>query len=217
MKARRELSRSNRVATEVTDTPDSSGNCKGFTYEAIQTGKRKAAQLSTMAPGWPGCFNCKGRRGCPRASDNAVRCTADECKRALTAKRAAEKAAAPQPVASLAAVGEDAHEEMPETMWVHELQEILGERACVVRKLSKVQLKCGPRSAARQQFLVRGTFLMDVEDGDEEEDDTPDPNTYWVHQADLLETIAVEDVEEALEARQEAVMDGLRPPKKARK
>ena len=71
-------------------------------------------------------------------------------------------------------------------MWVHELQEILGERACVVHELSKVQLKCGPRSAARQQFLVRGSFLMDVEDGDEEEDDTPEPNTYWVHKADLL-------------------------------
>ena len=97
------------------------------------------------------------------------------------------------------------------------LQEILGERACVVRKLSKVQLKCGPRSAARQQFLVRGSFLVDVEDGDEEEDDTPEPNTFWVHQADLLETISVDDVEEALEARQEAVMSGLRPAKKARK
>jgi hypothetical protein len=106
---------------------------------------------------------------------------------------------------------------MPDTMWVHELQEILGERACVVHELSKVQLKCGPRSAARQQFLVRGSFLMDVEDGDEEEDDTPEPNTYWVHKADLLKTIAVEDVEEALEARQEAVMAGLRPAKKSRK
>ena len=122
-----------------------------------------------------------------------------------------------QPMASQAAADADAHEEMPETMWVHELQEILGERACVVRKLSKVQLKCGPRSAARQQFLVRGSFLVEVEDGDEELDDTPEPNTFWVHQADLLETIAVGDVEEALEARQETVMAGLRPSKKARK
>ena len=83
-------------------------------------------------------------------------------------------------------------------MWVHELQEILGECACVVHELSKVQLKCGPRSAARQQFLVRGSFLMDVEDGDEEEDNTPEPNTYWVHKADLLKTIAVDDVEDRL-------------------
>ena len=72
-------------------------------------------------------------------------------------------------------------------------------------------------SAARQQFLVRGSFLQDVEDGDEEEDDTPEPSTFWVNRDDLLETIAVEDVEEALEARQEAVMDGLHPAKKARK
>ena len=84
-------------------------------------------------------------------------------------------------------------------------------------KLSPVQRKCGPRSAARQQFLVHGSFLQDVEDGDEEEDDMPEPNTFWVNQDDLLETIAFEDVEEALEARQEAVMAGLRPAKKARK
>ena len=93
----------------------------------------------------------------------------------------------------------------------------LGERACVVRKLSPVQRKCGPRSAAVKQFLVRGSFLMDVDDGDEDEDDAPEPNTFWVDQVDLLKTIAVEDVEEALEARQEAVMAGLRPAKKSRK
>ena len=58
---------------------------------------------------------------------------------------------------------------------------------------------------------------MDVEDGDEDEDDTPEPNTFWVDQVDLLKTIAVEDVEEALEARQEDVMAGLRPAKKSRK
>ena len=184
-----------------------------------QTGKRKVAQnfQRLMPRGWAGCFNCDGRNGCPRASPNSTRCTAGECKTALPAQWAAAKAAMLQPMASQAAADADAHEEMPETMWVHELQEILGERACVVRKLSKVQLKCGPRSAARQQFLVRGSFLVEVEDGDEEGDDTPEPNTYWVHQADLLETIAVEDVEEALEARQETVMDGLRPAKKARK
>ena len=106
-------------------------------------------------------------------------------------------------------------------MWVHELQEILGERACVVRKLSPVQRKCGPRSAAVKQFLVRGSFLMDVDDGDEDEDDAPEPNTFWVDQVDFLMTIAVEDVEEALEARQEncqeAVMAGPRPAKKSRK
>ena len=171
-----------------------------------------------MAPrGWSGCFNCGGSKGCPRASPNSTSCTAGACKRALAAKRAAEKAGALQPVASQAAAGDDDHEMMPENMWVHELEEILGERCCVVKKLTAVQRKCGPRGKARQQFLVRGRFLQEVEDDDEEEDDEPALDTFWVHQTDLLSTIAVDDVEEALEARQDAVVAGLRPAKKARK
>ena len=124
---------------------------------------------------------------------------------------------ASQPVASQAAVGDDEHELMAATMWVHELEEILGERCCVVKELTPVQRKCGPRSKARQQFLVRGRFLQEVGSDSEDEDDEPALDTFWVDQADLLSTIAVDDVEEALETRQEAVVAGLRPAKKARK
>jgi hypothetical protein len=171
-----------------------------------------------MAPrGWSGCFNCGGRNGCPRASQNSTRCTAGACKTALTAQRAAERAGATQPVASQAAAGDDEHEMMPGNMWVHELEEILGERCCIVKKLSPVQRKCGPRGKARQQFLVRGRFLQEVESDDEDEDDEPALDTFWVDQTDLLSTIAVHDIEEALEARQDAVLAGLRPAKKARK
>ena len=170
-----------------------------------------------MAPrGWQGCEFCGGSKGCPRASPNAVRCTAGACKTALMAKRAAEKAGASQAVASQAAAGDDQHEMMPGNMWVHELEEILGERCCIVTELTPVQRKCGPRGKARQQFLVRGRFLQEVE-SDEDEDDEPALDTFWVDQADLLSTIAVEDVEEALETRQDAVVAGLRPSKKARK
>ena len=63
---------------------------------------------------------------------------------------------------------------------------------------------------------MRGRFCQEVED-DEDEDDEPALDTFWVDQTDLLSTIAVEDVKEALEARQDAVMAGLRPAKKARK
>ena len=52
---------------------------------------------------------------------------------------------------------------------------------------------------------------------DEDEDETPEPNTYWVRQDELLHTIRLSDVEEALEQRQEAVLAALRPQKKARK
>ena len=176
------------------------------------------AQLRTMAPrGWPGCEFCGGSKGCPRASPNAVRCTAGECKTALTAKRAAGKAGTLQAEASQAAAGDDEHEMMPGNMWVHELEEILGERCCIVKKLSAVQRKCGPRGKARQQFLVRGKFLQEVDSDDEDEDDEPALDTFWVDQSDLLSTIAVDDIEEALEARQDAVVAGLRPAKKARK
>ena len=54
-------------------------------------------------------------------------------------------------------------------------------------------------ASARQQFLVRGKFLQEVESDDEDEDDEPALDTFWVDQADLLSTIAVDDVEEALE------------------
>ena len=60
-----------------------------------------------------------------------MRCTAFECKRALTAQRAAKKSGSLQAVASQAAVADGHHEVMPGNMWVHELEEILaflGER-----------------------------------------------------------------------------------------
>ena len=116
-----------------------------------------------------------------------------------------------------AAPGDDEHDEMPDNMWVHELEEILGERACVLQKLTKVQRKNGPRSAAKQQFLVRGHFLCVVEDDDEDEDESPEPNTFWVDQDELLHTIVLSDVRKALEQRQKAVLAALRPQKKARK
>ena len=57
---------------------------------------------------------------------------------------------------------------------------------------------------------MRGTYLEDDgEADDDDEDDTPEPNTFWVTNTDLLDTIAVEDVKAALRARHEAVLDDL--------
>ena len=50
-----------------------------------------------------------------------------------------------------------------------------------------------------------------------EEDDEPALDTFWVDQDELLSNIAVDDIEEALETRHEAVVAGLRPKKRARK
>ena len=49
------------------------------------------------------------------------------------------------------------------------------------------------------------------------EDNEPALDTFWVDKSNLLSTIAVDDVEEALETRHEAVVAGLRPSKRARK
>ena len=114
------------------------------------------------------------------------------------------------------AQGEAVADTMPDGMWVHELEEIIGERSCVLHLLSAVQRKCGPRSAARQQFLVRGTFLRAVDDY-EEEDDSPEYYTYWVDKDELLATIDVDAVEEKLEERQESVLADLRAKKTARR
>ena len=146
-----------------------------------------------------------------------MRCTASACKKALKERNAADKTTFNETTAPQAAPGDDEHDEMPDGMWVNELEEILGERACVLQKLTKVQRKNGPRSAAKQQFLVRGAFLCVVEDDDEDEDESPEPGTFWVDQDELLHTIVLSDVREALEQRQEAVLAALRPQKKARK
>ena len=98
---------------------------------------------------------------------------------------------------------------MPDSMWVHELTEILGERCCKPDTLSNKRRRCGPQGDSYiQEFLVRGTFLEeDADDEDEPEDeDVPEPNTYWVTRADLLEPIDKEDVKAALKERQERVM-----------
>ena len=50
-------------------------------------------------------------------------------------------------------------EMMPEGTWLQELDEILGERCCELRKLSHKKRKNGPGSLYQQQYLVRGKFL----------------------------------------------------------
>ena len=66
-------------------------------------------------------------------------------------------------------------------MMLRGIEEILGECCCEPHAVNKLQRKNGPRSSYRQQFLVRGSLLI-VDDGDDEEDDQPGPNTYWVDQ-----------------------------------
>ena len=155
-----------------------------------------------MPSTFKGCVICSGKRGQPRNGQGGQTCSASQCKGAYKGQRAL------QPSAGVV-VDVEAADKMPSGMWVHEIEEILGEKCCDPRKLSKKKRKGGPGSDYHQQFLVRGTFLEDDGGEDSDEDDTPEPNTLWVDQADLLETIAMEDVKRALKARCQAVLCGL--------
>ena len=100
-------------------------------------------------------------------------------------------------------------EMMPEGTWLQELDEILGERCCELRKLSHKKRKNGPGSLYQQQYLVRGKFLEEDADDNDDDDDSPEPNTYWVNQVHLIETIAIADIKAALVTRHEHVLSGL--------
>ena len=52
-------------------------------------------------------------------------------------------------------------------------------------------------------------FLEEDGDEDDEDDAAPEPNTFWVNEVDLLETIAKEDIRKALIARHERVLEDL--------
>ena len=76
--------------------------------------------------------------------------------------------------------------------------------------MSHKKRKNGPGASSKQEFLVRGYFLEDDGDAnDEEKDDTPEPNTYWIEKDDLLETIDIGDVKDALRQRHDEVLEDL--------
>ena len=156
-----------------------------------------------------GCWYTECAKENPRNGKRGVTRSAFSCKEAYKAHRrkhaddAATEGAAPVPATVFGDV-------MPKNMWVSYLTDILGERCCEPHKMSKKQRKNGPRSAARQQFLVRGTFLEEDGDSDgDDHDDTPEPNTFWVDKDVLLDTISKDDVKESLRLRHEAVCGDL--------
>jgi predicted secreted protein len=157
-----------------------------------------------------GCFNCHGANGCPRATGNSIRCTANSCKEALTQrnKEARLAAAAAAPAVATQPVLAD---EMPDDMQVHELAEILGERGCKVHELDSTRRRSGPGKYSRQEFCVRGTFINEEisEDEDEDYELVPEANTYWVDQDDLRKVLGKPALKRALKARHEKVLGGI--------
>ena len=121
------------------------------------------------------CVICSGQEKLPRNGPGGSTCSASRCKRAYKEQRAL-------PTVGLA-LGTDAlhPEKMPANKWVQSIEEILGERCCEPLKMSHKKRKNGPGASSVQEFLVRGYFLEDDGDAnDEEEDDTPEPNTRHV-------------------------------------
>ena len=62
---------------------------------------------------------------------------------------------------------------------------------------------------ARSFFVVRGSFMEDDFEEEEDLEETYESNMYWVKQHDLIETINPEDIKEALNARLERVLSEL--------
>ena len=161
-----------------------------------------------MVRAFKGCVECQGRSGRPRNGVGGKTCSANQCKKNYKRRRADDGSSAAATV-ELGDMAPALGEVMPEGTWVHELDEILGERCCELRLLNHKKRKCGPGTLYQQQYLVRGKFLEEDGDEDEDEDDSPEPNTYWVNEVDLLDTIAKSDVKAALVARHNHVMRNL--------
>ena len=162
----------------------------------------------SMARAYKGCVICNGQHGLPRNGNAGKTCTTNQCKLDYKEQRALRGIAPTDGLANDIAA-QAAAEAMPNGMWVHKIEEVLGERCCKLHTLSKKKRKNGPGSAYSQEFLVRGTFLEEDEDDEDEDDDTPEPNTFWVEKSVLLDTIAKSDVKAALEERHKRVTSEL--------
>ena len=140
-----------------------------------------------------------------RNGPGSATCAAASCKRKYAKLRELDGEPAGGDGGAAVLAGADV---MPDNMWVNDVEEILGERCCEPQKLSRGRRKRGPGSAARQQFLVRGGFLVDDDESDTE-GNIPANDTFWVDQDVLLDSISKADIKAALKKRYESVLAGL--------
>ena len=119
----------------------------------------EGSSLATLRRGWPttrpvrgrrdlsmssfkGCVICKGSSGRTRNGAGGRTCRASTCKAAYKERRA--RAGGDAGYTALEDMAAAFDEMMPEGTWLQELDEILGERCCELRKLSHKKRKNGP-------------------------------------------------------------------------
>ena len=102
-----------------------------------------------------GCVECSGAKGCPRNGRRGATCSAAKCKADYAAGRRPDAAV----VRGMDIAAPAFNEMMPSGTWIQELDEILGERCCVLAQLTKKKRKNGPGTAYAQQYLCRGKYL----------------------------------------------------------
>lgn len=170
-----------------------------------------------MAEVFSDCTVCQGSSGRPRNGTGGRTCTANKCKNQYKALRHGGSEQVEQ-VQSPATVQIN-HEQMPDNMQVEEMNKILGERCCRPSKLAPKRRRSGPGSAYEQEYLILGTFIENDEGDDEDDEDeiVPEPNTYWVAEADLLETIDPADVKKLLIERHKEVLEQIEAACKRRR
>ena len=101
-----------------------------------------------MARAYKGCVICKGQRGLPRNGKAGKTCTANQCKLDYKEQRALRSIAPTDGLANYEIAAQAAAKAMPDGMWVHEIEEVLGERCCKLHTLSKKKRKNGPVTRA---------------------------------------------------------------------
>jgi len=127
------------------------------------------------------CHYCSGERGCPRASEGSIRCSAGRCKR----QQAAERAAAKDEPASLLLEASGPAQSTAAPRFCFQIKDVVGVSMCKDRLTSKERRVGRDREDEDIQYQVRGKF------GDDSDEDLEDmvPDTRWVKLSELVQKI----------------------------
>ena len=127
------------------------------------------------------CHYCSGERGCPRASEGSIRCSAGRCKR----KQAAERADAKAGLHALPLAASEPAQSSAAPRFCFQIKDVLGVSWGMDRLESKEKRVGRDREDEHLWYQVRGKF---GDDSDEDFDDMV-PDTKWVRLSELVEKI----------------------------